>query len=121
MDDQIKERLTRRSVWIRALFMVFFAIAYAIAELVVGAVVIVQFFIVLFTGGANEQLLRFGNNLSAYVYRILRYQTFNTESQPFPFSDWPDETVADNPWTGEPETAEGPGDERAEQEKPDDG
>ena len=81
---------------------------------------VIQFFIVLFTGGANEQLLRFGNNLSAYVYRILRFQTFNTESQPFPFADWPDEAVADNPWTGEPETTEGPADGSAQEEKPED-
>ena len=121
MNDQIKERLTRRAVWVRALFMVFFAIAYAIAELVVGAVVIVQFLVVLFTGGANERLLRFGNNLSAYVYRILRYQTFNTESQPFPFADWPNEKVADNPWMGEPDAGEGLADEPAAQKKPDAG
>ena len=121
MDDRIKERLTRRPVWVRALFMVFFAIAYGIAELVVGVVVIIQFFIVLFTGGANERLLRLGNNLSAYVYRILRYQTFNTESQPFPFADWPDEKVADNPWIAEPETAEASPDESAAKEKPEDG
>ncbi len=108
MEDRIKERLARRPVWVRAIFMVFFAIAYGVAELVVWAVVIVQFFFVLFTGRTNEQLLRFGNNLSAYIYRLLKYLTFNSESQPFPFSDWPDEAVAESPWTEEAETAAGP-------------
>ncbi|MDE0063190.1 MAG: DUF4389 domain-containing protein [Gammaproteobacteria bacterium] len=121
MDEQIKERLTRRAVWVRALFMVFFAIAYAVAELVVWAVVVVQFFIVLFTGRANEKLLQFGNNLSAYVWRVFRYQTFNTESQPFPFDDWPEEKVGDNPWMEEPELAEDPPEEPAGEHKPDDG
>ena len=121
MDEQIKERLTRRAVWVRALFMVFFVIAFGIAELLVWAVVVIQFFIVLFTGRANGQLLQFGNNLSAYVYRLLRFQTFNTESQPFPFADWPDETVADNPWTGEPDAAEELPDKPAADEKPGDG
>ncbi len=120
MDDRIKERLTRRAVWVRALFMVFFAIAYAVAELVVWAVVVVQFFIVLFTGRANEKLLQFGNNLSAYVWRVFRYQTFNTESQPFPFDDWPEEKVDDNPWTEEPDTTEERPEEPARERKPDD-
>ena len=99
MDEQIKERLSRRSVWVRAIFMVLFAIAYGVAEFLVFVAIVIQFFIVLFTGGANERLLRFGNNLSAYIYRVLRFQTFNSEDQPFPFSDWPDEPATDNPWT----------------------
>lgn len=102
MDEQIKERLTRRSVWVRALFMVLFAIAYSVAELLVWVVAIVQFFIVLFSGRANERLLQFGNNLSAYAWQVLRFVTFNTETQPFPFTEWPDEQVGENPWTVDP-------------------
>jgi hypothetical protein len=30
--------------------------------------------------------------------------TFNTETQPFPFSSWPDESVDENPWL-EPEAS----------------
>lgn len=101
MDDQIKERLTRRSVWARALFMVLFAVAYSIAELLVWVVAIAQFLVVLFAGPANEPLLRFGNNLSAYAWQVLRYVTFNSETQPFPFADWPDEAVDANPWSGD--------------------
>jgi len=106
MDKQFKERLTRRSVWLRALYMVLFAIAYAVAELLVTVVVVVQFFFVLFSGSANEPLLRFGNNLSVYIYRLLRFQTFKTESRPFPFADWPDEKVGDNVWLQEPPALE---------------
>ncbi len=110
MDEQIKERLSRRSVWVRALFMVIFALAYAIAEFLVWVVAVVQFFVVLFTGGANERLLQFGNNLSAYAWQVLRYVTFNSETQPFPFNDWPDEEVGENPWAGElPEEPESDG------------
>ncbi len=102
MKDEMKERLTRRPVWVRALFMVLFAVAfYVIVQLLVGALAIVQFLIVLISGRANKQLLRFGSDLSAYVYQILRFLTFNTEAQPFPFSDWPNESVGDNLWTDE--------------------
>ena len=99
MDDDVKQRLTRRDVWVRLLYMIFFAIAYSIAEVVLGIVTLVQFVIVLITGNANDNLLRLGNNLSAYVYQVFRFLTFNTETQAFPFSDWPDEPVAeDNVW-----------------------
>ena len=107
MDDDVKQRLTRRDVWVRLLYMIFFAIAYSIAEVVLGIVTLVQFVIVLITGTANDNLLRLGNNLSAYVYQVFRFLTFNTETQAFPFSDWPDEPVAeDNVWIQEDAVAE---------------
>jgi hypothetical protein len=54
---------------------------------------------VLFTGGANEPVLRFGRNLGAYIRQVLEFQTFNTELRPFPFSDWPDlDPDDDNLW-----------------------
>ncbi len=121
MDEQIKERLTRRSVWLRALYMVFFAIVYGVVELVWVVVVVVQFLLVLFTGRVNWRLLQFGNNLSAYFYALLRFQTFNTEVRPFPFADWPNETVEDdNPWTGAPLSAQAPASAEAGAEQPED-
>ena len=120
MDEQIKKRLTRRSVWLRLLYMVIFAIALAVVEFLVWILVIAQFLIVLFSGRANERLLQFGNNISAYAWQLLRFQTFNTETQPFPFSDWPDEEVAETPWTEDPAASETLSDEPAEDDKPGD-
>ena len=98
MEKQMKDRLTSRDVWVRALYMVFFVVAYGVAELVLSLVVLFQFGTILITGSANEPLLRFGHNLSQYVYQILQFQTFNTEDKAFPFSDWPDEAPGDNRW-----------------------
>ena len=84
-------------------------------------VVVVQFLLVLFTGRVNWRLLQFGNNLSAYFYALLRFQTFNTEVRPFPFADWPNETVEDdNPWTGAPLSAQAPASAEAGAEQPED-
>jgi hypothetical protein len=102
MEDAIKQRLTNRDLWLRALFMVLFAIAYSIAELVITIVVVLQFFVVLFAGRANENLLALGNNLSTYVYQILQFETFNTETRPYPFQSWPSAEPGENRWTGEP-------------------
>ena len=105
MEEETKKRLTSRDIWMRALFMVFFAIVYSISELIVTLLVIFQFLTILFTGHANGPLLRFSNNLSTYIYQILQFVTFNTETQPFPFSEWPDEELGANRWLEDEESA----------------
>ncbi len=88
MNEQLKGNLKNQSTWRRILYMLLFAIAYSVAEMVVFAIVVVQAAFVLFSGRANEQLLDFGAQLSRYIYEVLRYLTFNTDRQPFPFSAW---------------------------------
>ncbi len=100
MDEDMKRRLTSRDLWLRALYMVFYMIAYGVAELVVTLIVIFQFFVILLTGQANEPVLRLGTNLSRYVYQILQFQTFNSEDKPFPFAPWPDAEPTDSRWVG---------------------
>ena len=104
MDEEIRQRLGSKDLWIRALYMVFFAIVSVIARAVISLLAVVEFIAILFTGHANEPLLQLGNNLSVYVAQIIRFVTFNTETQPFPFSSWPDEAVDENPWL-EPEAS----------------
>ncbi len=60
-----------------------------------------QFFFVLISGRANENLLVFGNNLSTYFRQILQFQTFNSEFLPYPFGDWPDEGLGSDLWLKE--------------------
>lgn len=90
MDPELKENLRRRQTWLRGLYMLLFIVIFHVAEVVVGAVVLLQFLFTLFTGNTNPRLLQFGQNLSEYVYQILGFVTFNTEDMPFPFSDWPE-------------------------------
>ena len=81
--------------------MLLFVFAYSVAEMIVVFLALFQFFSALFTGRANEPLLQFGKNLSAYIYEILEFQTFNTEVRPFPFMPWPDEELGGEDWRGE--------------------
>ncbi len=115
MESSTKDNLTDRSKWVRILYMVFFALAYGVAELLFWLVALFQAVVVLVTGRANEAALRFGQNLSVYIYQIVQFETFNSEFLPFPFNDWPDESPAeDNVWvqaeasreTTEPEVVE---------------
>lgn len=98
MDNVNRPQLKEAAFWKRALYMILFAIAYSIAELIIFVIVIVQFLTILFTGRANETLLQFGNSLSAYVRQILRFVMYNSEHMPFPFSDWPQEPVDGDRW-----------------------
>ena len=98
MREDTRERLIRGDIWSRALYMILFAFVYSITKVIVTIVVIFQFFTILFTGCANEPLLKFGNSLAIYVREILEFQTFNTEIHPFPFSPWPDEEPGGDRW-----------------------
>ena len=123
MDEQMKSRLTSKDVWLRALYIAFFAIAWGLSEVLLVFSVIFQWLTVLVTGSANEPLLRFGQNLSRYHYQIAQFVSFNTEDRPFPFSDWPDDAPGGERWMDsdekEPEqapVAEAPVEDAAEEE-----
>ena len=100
MDEQMKSRLTSKDVWLRALYIAFFAIAWGLSEVLLVFSVIFQWLTVLVTGSANLPLLRFGQNLSRYHYQIARFVSFNTEERPFPFADWPDDAPGGESWMG---------------------
>jgi hypothetical protein len=89
MKDEIKQNMRNRTTWWRALYMLLFTVIYAVAEIVIGAVVLFQLFSVLFAGSTNERLLMLGQNISTYVYQIMLFLTFNTDEKPYPFGDWP--------------------------------
>ena len=86
----LAKNLKSKSIWIRLLFMLVITFLYSVSRIIVGAVVVVQFFWVLFTGDTNQKLQVFGKSLATYTNQIILYLTFNTEERPFPFDmDWP--------------------------------
>ena len=89
MDEQLKERLTEQSTWLRALYMVLFAVIFSITEIIIAAVVVLQFLIKLFSGKVNQQLLTLAQSLGTYVYDIVIFMGYNSEEKPFPFAPWP--------------------------------
>ena len=90
VNEELKQRLQKGETWQRGLYMLFFIIVYSIAKFVIFTVMLFQFLAVLFVGKINEQILKFSQNLSTYVYQVVLYLTYNTEQRPFPFGDdWP--------------------------------
>ncbi len=84
------ESPTRRETWIRLLFLLLFLAIYGVAEVVLGAMVFVQFGFKLITHETNQKLIKFTTGLNKFIYQILQFMTFNSDEKPFPFSDWPD-------------------------------
>lgn len=89
MNIESGNEASTRSIWIRGLFMLLFAVIYSIAEILVVLVSVFQFFCVVITGGKNDRVLDLGRSLSLYILEILRFEMFDTERLPFPFSPWP--------------------------------
>lgn len=89
-EHPVKENVKSRSTWLRLLFMLIVSFLYGISRMVVAAVVVIQFFYVLFTAQPNEKLQQLGQQLASYTYQIVRFLTFNTEERPYPFDlEWP--------------------------------
>ena len=76
--------------WIRLAYMMLFTLLLMAARLVVTLVVIVQFLLVLVAGHDNENLRNLGQGLGKWIYQTVMFLTFNTESKPFPFDEWPE-------------------------------
>ena len=86
----LEKNVKAKSTWLRLLFMIVIGIAWSISVLITGAVVVLNFFYVLFTGKTNNKLTEFGQSLATYLYQIARFMTFNTDTRPFPIdAEWP--------------------------------
>lgn len=89
-ETPLAKNLKSKSIWMRLLFMLVIAFLYSISRIIVGAVVIVQSFWVLFTSDTNQKLKELGESLAVYTTQIILYLTFNTEERPYPFDlEWP--------------------------------
>ena len=89
MTSEIKDNIQQQSTWMRGLYMLMFAFFYSIAEIVLFTIVIVQFFLKLFTGQVNSRLQKLGQSIATYIYQIIQFLTFNSDYQSYPFGAWP--------------------------------
>jgi len=88
-EESLKKNLTERASWERGLYVLFFAIVYHFAEVVMYFFVIVQVLWALFTGRPNERLASAGRRIADYLRDLVLFMTYNSQEKPFPFSDFP--------------------------------
>ena len=89
MNSDVKENLKSQSTWMRGLYMLLYLLFSSLAEIVLAAIIIIQFLLKLFTGETNDRLLKLGQSLSTYLYQIFCFMSFNSEYHPYPFGAWP--------------------------------
>lgn len=88
MQQDINDNLKKISTWKRIFFLLVFAVIVGLVRILLWAVILLQVASALLTGSPNQNILKFGSQLSAYLYHILLFLTYNTDKLPFPFSDW---------------------------------
>ena len=97
MQEQINENLKKISTWKRIFFILIFAVIIGLVRILLWAIIFLQIASALLTGQANKNILSFGRSLSAYLYHVLLFLTYNTDALPFPFSDWDATEQLDTP------------------------
>lgn len=83
MRDELPENL-----WMRGLYMLILALFFAIAETLLVAVALVQFFWMVFAGEKNAALADFGKQIGNWLARVAEFQSGATEEKPFPWARW---------------------------------
>ena len=103
MDEKVLNNLKSESRWLRLLFMVLYLVAGYFATIIAIMIGLVQAVIGFVAGEPNARLSMFTGSLNFYLYQILQFFTFNSDTKPFPFSDWPDSkpSSADSGSSGE--------------------
>ena len=105
MSEEIKDHLSNSDNWIRLLLVILFTCVFWLGACVLCFVVALGLLILLVTGERNDNLSRFGAQLSQYLSNIMAYATLNSDEQPFPFGEWPaDEEQAPEPAPVAPST-----------------
>ena len=84
------ERRDRRPVWIRGAFMVFFLIAFGIAQGLLTLTAVIQFLSLLITRHSNAFLTNFGRSLGQWLAQTAQFQSCASDERPFPWAPWPD-------------------------------
>ncbi len=82
---------SRKPVWIRGLYMVFFVVAISIAQTLLNLIAVVQFLSMLILREPNAMLQQFGASLGRWLQQVAAFQSGASDDKPFPWAGWPTE------------------------------
>ncbi|MEM7191110.1 MAG: DUF4389 domain-containing protein [Pseudomonadota bacterium] len=80
---------SRRPIWERGLYMLFFIVAIGLAQTLINFIAVVQFLSLLITRETNTFLTEFGASLGTWLEQTAKFQSGGTEEKPFPWASWP--------------------------------
>jgi len=85
-----KNNLTSEAFWIRLAFMMLNFLLVEIASSILVLLVVGQFLYRLFNEDSHPAILKFSNSLGRFILHSYRFLSYQTQSKPFPFNDWPE-------------------------------
>jgi len=77
----------RGEAWFRIIVLVVSGVILAIWRYLVCILLIVNWFITIFSGKRNQELAGFCEYWNTEIYKFIRYMTFVSNKRPFPFSN----------------------------------
>ncbi|MDB9753236.1 DUF4389 domain-containing protein [Oceanospirillaceae bacterium] len=85
-----KNNLTSEEFWLRLVFMLLHLVLLEVAASVLVLLIVVQFLYRLFNESSHIAILKFSNSLGRFIHHSYRFLSYQTQSKPFPFNDWPE-------------------------------
>ena len=83
--DNIIGNLKQGSAWVRVILMIAYAIVlYLIIPAIVLVLMITQTLFVIITGASNDNLRVLGTALSKYIFEVLQFLSYASDTRPFP-------------------------------------
>jgi len=79
----VKDRL------VKGLFVLLFMFAFGLCRFLLCFIVFVQFLFDLISGEPNNRLCQFSSAFKDYIAEVVAFVTYQSDTKPFPFSDWP--------------------------------
>ena len=102
MEDQVTYKEHCKNVLIRWIFMLLFLIISRIIDAIIALIAVFQLFYSLVMRKPNGNVMGFGKDLSLYLAEIVQFLSYNTETKPWPFSQWP-QTDSETPIHEDPD------------------
>lgn len=88
----VTDTIDPKETGVRILFSILFALITVVLVMLLGALMVFMLAFALFTKRAPaDEVRHFANRTTSYLYRVLRYLTYNDSVVPFPLSSFPDE------------------------------
>ena len=77
----------REEAWFRIIVLIVSGVILAIWRYLVFVLLIINWFITIFSGKRNKELAEFCEYWNTEVYKFIRYITFVSNKRPFPFTN----------------------------------
>ncbi len=77
----------REEAWFRIIVLIVSGVILAIWRYLVFVLLIINWFITIFSGKRNKELADFSEYWNTEVYKFMRYMTFVSNKRPFPFTN----------------------------------